>query len=145
MAVHDDVARHLAEAGTFERAAVPLGMYVGWLAQHHLLSDALSEAAGSLVTRVRYREITGSELALSGCGGVLESQHLNAEGQAFTEHYYPRYLDEFREEFGGDPYAVADDWDHYDRISPRLTRALMRFRGHGTAQAPRRAWWKFWR
>jgi hypothetical protein len=142
--VHDDVGRHLAQAGSFDRAAVPLGMYVAWLAQHQLLSEALTEAAATLVTRVRYREITGSELAMSGCSGVLAEEHLSPEGQAFTAQYYPGYMDEFRRVFGDDPYAVADDWAHYDRIAPRLTRALMLFRGHRTTRTARRPWWKLW-
>lgn len=141
--VHDDVGRHLAAAGSFERAAVPLGMYVAWLANHHLLSTSFAEQSAALVTRVRMRDVTGSELAVAGCGGVLESAHLNPEGEAFTARYYPGYLDDFRAEFGDDPYAVKDDWTHYDRIAPRLTRALMRFRGQAPAGG-RKPWWRFW-
>jgi len=143
--VIDDVGRHLPAAGSFDRAAVPLGMFVAWLAQHQLLSEALCEAAGSLVTRVRFREITGSELLLSGCGGALEAEHLSAEGLAFTEHYYERYLDDFRNVFGADVYAVRDDWDHYDRLAPAITAALMGFRGRGRRRAAEEKWWKFWR
>ena len=39
--VLDDVGQHLSGAGSFDRAAVPLGMYVAFLAQHGLLSEAL--------------------------------------------------------------------------------------------------------
>ena len=144
-AVIDDVGRHLPEAGSFDRAAVPLGMFVAWLAQHQLLSAGVSEAAGSLVTRVRLREVTGSELLLAGCGGVLEAEHLSAEGLAFTEHYYARFLDDFRATFGADVYAVADDWAHYDRLAPRITAALMDFRGQGRRHGTGGKWWKFWR
>jgi hypothetical protein len=145
VAVIDDVGRHLPEAGSFDRAAVPLGMFVAWLAQHQLLSEALSECAGSLITRVRFREITGSELLVSGCGGALEAAHLSAEGLAFTEHYYGRFLDDFRDVFGDDVYAVDDDWAHYDRLAPRITEALMGFRGHGRQRDAGGKWWKFWR
>ena len=144
--VLDDVGRHLPEAGSFDRAAVPLGMYVAFLAQHGLLSDALQERVGELVTRVRYREITGSELLIAGCGGGLADEHLNAEGLAFTRTFLADFLDVFRETFGADIYAVADDWDHYDRLAPRLTAALMAFRGDERASLDRgRPWWKFWR
>jgi len=142
--VHDDVGWHLAAAGSYERAAVPLGMYVAWLANHHLLSETVVERCATLVTRLRFREITGSELVISGCAGLLDGSHLNAEGQAFTVQYYPGYLDDFRDVFGSDPYAVRDDWEHYDRLAPRLTRALMRFRGQGERRS-RRPWWRLWK
>jgi len=144
-AVIDDVGRHLPQAGSFDRAAVPLGMFVAWLAQHQLLSEALSDSAGSLITRVRFREVTGSELLLSGCGGALEAEHLSAAGLAFTEHYYARFFDDFRDVFGDDVYAVDDDWAHYDRLAPRITAALMDFRGHGRQRHAGEKWWKFWR
>ena len=142
--IFDDVGRHLDEAGSIERAAVPMGMYVAWCANHSLLSAPFAERAATLVLRVRYREVTGSELAVAGCAGVLAGEHLSEEGRAFTEHYYPGYLAEFRAEFGSDPYGVEDDWGHYDRIARRLTRALMEFRGHGRDGAgAERPWWRF--
>lgn len=149
----DDLGRHLAAAGSIDRAAVPLGMYLAWCANHQLLSPALQDHAGTLVLRVRFREVTGSELLVAGCGGCLGAEHLDAEGRAFTEAYYGRYLDDFRSIFGADPYGVRDDWDHYDRIAPLLTRQLMSFRGGSSADrvhesVPRRRersnWWKFW-
>jgi hypothetical protein len=155
--IYDDIGLHLAEARSFDRAAVPLGMYLAWCANHQLLSTAFRERAAGLVMRVQFRDITGSELLVAGCGGVLAAEHLSSEGRAFTEHYYPGYLREFCMVFGPDPYAVRDDWDHYDRIAPKLTRALMSFRGHagsatgaaahaavdGAAGASRPRW-KFW-
>lgn len=146
--VFDDVARHLQAARSFDRAALPLGIYLAWCANHDLLSDALRQHAEALVLRVRFREITGSELAIAGCGGVLAAEHLNAEGQAFTARHYQDYLQAFADLFGPDPYAGPDDWDRYDRIAPWLTRVLMASRGHIPAAAPedaRQRWWKFWR
>lgn len=136
--VYEDVGRHVASAGGFDRAAVPLGIYVAWLANHHLLNEDFCERIGDLLTRVRFREVTGSELAVAGCGGVLESAQLSPEGESFTREYYARYLDDMRAEFGTDPYLVEDDWDHYDRMARRLTAALMRFRG------VTRPWWRRW-
>ncbi|MEQ8857124.1 MAG: hypothetical protein RIC56_00620 [Pseudomonadales bacterium] len=150
--VFDDVGRHVAQAGGFDRAAVPLGMYLAWLANHQLLSAAFSERAATLITRLRFREITGSELLVAGCGGVLDAAHLSPEGEAFTTRYFPGFYAEFRREFGADPYAVEDDWDHYDRMARRLTGAFMAFRGRRAApagQTSRGQWlWnrlKFWR
>jgi len=145
--VFDDVGRHLGQAGSFDRAALPLGIYAAWCAGHGLLSDAWSERAAGLVVRVRFRDVTGSELAVAGFGGVLAAGHLNDEGRAFTALTYADYLDAFRGLFGPDPYEARDEWAQYDRIAPWLTGRLMAFRGHDAPAQPgaRPAWWKFWR
>ena len=94
--------------------------------------------------RVRFRDATGSELAVAGCDGVLRPEHFNSEGRSFTEAGYADYLDDYRKVFGDAAYEVKDDWDNYDRIAPVLTRRLMSFRNHGSTEGGR-SWWKFWR
>ena len=140
---YDDVGSHLSEAGSFERAAVPLGVYLAWCANHHLLSDDLARRAETLVLRVRFREIPGSELAVAGCGGVLGDEHLNPEGQAFTARHYRAYGDLLGAAAAGGPYAVEDEWALYDEVAPELTRWLMDFRGG--RRAGRNLWWKVWK
>jgi len=147
--IYDDIGRHLEAAGSFDRAAVPLGMYVAWCTNLQLLSREFADAQATLVMRVRFREITGAELLVAGCAGVLEDWQLNDEGQRFTSAWLPRYLDDFRSVFGGSPYDVKDDWDHYDRIAPLLTRRLMDARQGASASTPAsvlgskdQRWWR---
>jgi len=146
--IHDDVSRHLAEARSFDRAAVPLGLYLAWCTNLQLLSASLTDAAADLVMRVRFREITGAELLIVGCAGVLTDEHLNDEGRRFTAAYFPRYLDDFVAVFGDDPYGVRDDWANYDRIAPLLTRKLMALRRdadgprNGVVVRADRSWWR---
>ena len=143
---YDDLDRHLPAAGSIDRAAIPMGMYFAWCANHQLLSAATQDDAANLVLRVRFREATGSELAVAGCGGCLREEHLNSEGRAFTEAYYPRYMEDFRETFGGRIYDVRDDWDHNDRIARVLTRRLMEFGANRNVDGRgEQKWWKFWR
>jgi hypothetical protein len=152
-AIVDDLSRHVPLAGSIDRAAVPLGMYVAWCANHQLLSTPLQEQAAALILRVRFREVSPSELLVAGCGGCLGYEDLSAEARAFTEAYYGRYLDDFSATFGADPYGVADDWENYDRIARLLTRRLMDFRSGSRRDAAKdvrqrqggRRWWKFWR
>jgi len=146
--IYDDIGHHLAAAGTFDRAAVPLGMYFAWCANLQLLDAHFVDAHETLVIRVRYREVTGAELLVAGGAGRLDDSHLNEEGRDFTAAHYPDYMSEFRATFGGDPYAVRDDWAHYDQIAPVLTRKLMQERAaadthaaHGTEARHRRWWW----
>ena len=145
----DDLDRHLAAAGSIDRAAVPLGMYLAWCGNLHLFSAGFVEAHELPLTRLRYRDLSPSEFLTACTAGHLDPADLSDEGRAFTEAYYPGYLDDFRATFGGDPYDVRDDWTHYDRIAPVLTRHLMTWKEGG--RRPRlvasggRKWWRIWR
>ncbi|NIP16382.1 MAG: hypothetical protein GWM88_17205 [Pseudomonadales bacterium] len=141
--IYDDLDRHLPAAGSIERAVVPMGMYLAWCVNLQLTGQALEEEAGALVLRVRYREKTGSELLLAACGGALDGRWLNEAGRRFTDEYYKGYLADFRSVFGAAVYDVEDDWDHYDRLAPVLTRRYMG--GRGQRQPGSRRWWKFWK
>lgn len=141
--LYDHVDRHLAEAGSIERAAVPLGMYLAWCANLQLVSHQLVDEAERLLLRVRYREVTGSELLISGCAGALDGIWLNDEGRRFTDGYYGRYLEDFAVVFGEDVYSVKDDWGNYDRIAVLLTRRYMENRRPESSK--RRRWWRFWK
>ena len=137
----------MVEAGSIDRAATPLGMYVAWGANLQLVSRQLQDRAERLILRVRYREATGAELLVGGCGGTLDVHCLNEEGQRFTEAYYPRYMDDFRTVFGDAVYDVKDDWAHYDEIARLLTKRYMHHRGVRSAKGGSKgsSWWKFWR
>ncbi len=140
--IYDSLDNHLSAAGGIDRAAVPLGFYVAWLANLKLLSEAFEDANQTLVMRVRYRDVKGSELLTAGCGGELAGDMLSPAGQAFSERYLPdRYLADFRSVFGDDVYAVSDSWQQYDRIAPLITRVYMR---GGQADKEKR-WWQIWR
>lgn len=142
---YDDLDQHLPAAGSIERAAIPMGMYLAWCVNLNLVSVELMERAEQAVLRVRYREITGSELLVAGCGGALDSRWFNPAGIAFCDRYYERYLDDYRGVFGNAIYAVSDDWDHYDRLAPVLTEHLYGGKPSARRRPHRSSWWKFWR
>ncbi len=137
--IYDDLDNHIAVAGSIEKAAVPMGMYLAWCVNLQLVGKRLHVENERALLRVRYREMRGSDLLVSACGGTLRSTDLNDAGRAFTDRYYASYLDEFRAVFGSSPYEVEDDWPHYDKIAPVFTERYMR-RG----RAKGRSWWKFW-
>lgn len=144
--IYDDLDRHMEQAGSIDRAATPLGMYVAWCANLQLVSRQLQDRAEQLILRVRYREATGAELLVGGCAGTLDAHCLNEEGQRFTEAYYPRYMEDFRAVFGDAVYDVKDDWAHYDEIAKLLTKRYMHHRGVPGSKGSLRGspWWKFW-
>ena len=120
-----------------------MGMYLAWCVNLNLISAELTEIAEEGVLRVRYREITGSELLISGCGGVLDSRWFTTAGVEFCERHYVGYLDDYRLVFGDDIYAVRDDWSHYDQIAPLLTKRL--YAGRRKTRRPwQKPWWKLW-
>ena len=67
--IYDDLDRHIAEAGSIEKAAVPLGMYLAWCVNLQLVGECLHVESERALLRVRYREMRGSDLLVSACGG----------------------------------------------------------------------------
>jgi hypothetical protein len=135
--VYDSVDRHLAAAGSVDRAAIVPGIYLAWCVNLGLESVQLRDTAERALLRVRMRDLTGSELLVSACAGVLAAESLNEAGQRFTERYYVNYSRDFEAALGS-LYDAADDWSTYDRIAPILTRSYL-------GPPPRRRWWRFWR
>jgi hypothetical protein len=151
--VIDSLDHHLDEAGSIERAAVPLGMYLAWCANLHLLSRAFQEQHQGALTRLRYRDLSPAEFLTATGDGSLVGADLSEEGLDFTRTYYEHYLDDFRGTFDGAAYTVKDDWAHYDKIAAVLTRRFMRTKGHpddrgegaGERNRGRKRWWQVWR
>lgn len=148
----DDLDRHLPEAGSIERALVPLAMYLAWCGNLHLFAVAFVETHEQALLRLRYREITPGEFLTATTGGTLDSADLNEQGRTFTETHYPDYLADLRSQFGDGLYAIGDDWAHYDEIAGPLTRRFMSATEAGDSKRPRRhnsprrgKWWQVWR
>lgn len=148
---YDDLDRHLPEADDIAAAAVPSGVYLAWCVNLQLLDPAFAQDHESSILRLRYREITGAEFFIAACGGRFSRAMLNPQGQRFTDSFYDRYLSEYRGIFGTDTYRVKDDWDHYDRLAPMLTRHFMTSVGHRAPETTTavsttlRKWWQRFR
>jgi len=142
----DDLEAHLEAAGSLERAAVPLGMYLAWCANLQLVSGQFQVAHEGVILRLRYRELTPAEFFTATTGGTLALDALSPGGQAFSQAYYPDFPADLRRLFGSDPYSVQDDWPHYDQIAAVLTRHYMAWKDRGRTRASgRRGWWRRWR
>ena len=137
---YDEVGTHLREAGSIDRAAAPLGIYLAWCVNHGLISKELMNLKSPNTVAVKLREITGSQLLVAGCGGILESRWFNNQGNHFCSLYYPRYIPDFKSVFGADIYDVKDDWSSYDLIAPLLTKHLY----DRNFDSSRKRWWKLW-
>lgn len=145
----------MAAARSLDRAAVPPGMYLAWCANLQLISGRFQQDHEDALLRLRYRELSPAEFFTATTSGALTLAQLSPRGAAFSRAYHHRYLEDFRATFGGDPYAVRDDWAHYDQIAAVLTRHFMAWKdasrskkpfGQGNGDRPGRSgkWWQRW-
>lgn len=144
---YDDLDAHLGEAPDIAQASIPMGMLLAWCANMHLLSADALQTHERLILRLRFEDALGSELLIA-CGGALQRDLFNAEGQRFLDAYYPQYMAVFRSVFGEDFYSLADTWANYRRLAPVLTRAYLGEPGNARSKAAGgllgrfTRWWK---
>ncbi|PTA68012.1 DUF7832 domain-containing protein [Deinococcus arcticus] len=111
---------------------VHTGMFISWLADHHLLADALQHDAEA----IRTREQTGAQV-FGRWAGVLTSDMLSDEGNAFARHYYAsaagggEYLHDYFNLFDELPsiYHVTDTWENYARVAALISDRHAEWRG----------------
>ena len=121
LVIYDSIDEHLKLAGEFDKAAIPMGMYLAWALNLGLLRQELVREHQQLITRVRMQDAKGSEL-LMALGGNLDETVFSERGNRFACNYYPRYMIDYASAFGRDPYLVEDTWSNYDNELHRLQR-----------------------
>ena len=124
LVIYDSIDEHLKLAGEFDKAAIPMGMYLAWALNLGLLRQELVREHQRLMTRVRMQDAKGSEL-LMALGGILDDTLFSDRGNRFAGNYYPRYMIDYASVFGRDPYLVEDTWSNYDKIAKLLTKELL--------------------
>ena len=124
LVIYDSIDEHLKLAGEFDKAAIPMGMYLAWALNLGLLRQELVREHQQLMTRVRMQDAKGSEL-LMALGGNLDETLFSERGNRFAGNYYPRYMIDYSLVFGRDPYLVEDTWSNYDKIARLLTKELL--------------------
>tara|TARA_B100001758_G_C18279674_1_gene540929 strand:+ start:547 stop:1017 length:471 start_codon:yes stop_codon:yes gene_type:complete len=124
LVIYDSIDEHLKLAGEFDKAAIPMGMYLAWALNLGLLRQELVREHQQLITRVRMQDAKGSEL-LMALGGNLDETLFSERGNRFAGNYYPRYMIDYALVFGRDPYLVEDTWSNYDKIAKFLTKELL--------------------
>jgi hypothetical protein len=132
-AVFDDIDRHMTGAGSIDRAAGPLGVYLAWCANLGLLAEAFATAHERELVRLKMRDMRPGEFLIRAAAGTLRFADLNEVGSEFTRRYYQRYVGDYAEALEVAPEAIyeqADTWENYDRVAPGLTRQLYRPADH---------------
>ena len=116
-----------------ENGGTHIGMYLAWVINAGLGSRELHEHIRGRKAAFERREITGRDLLFSELDEKFFDTLLTNEGRAFTEAYYEsdEYIQDYAELLATDlesPYEVADSWDNYDRLTPRLNERLQAWR-----------------
>ena len=124
LVIYDSIDAHLKLAGEFDKAAIPMGMYLAWALNLGLLRPELVQKHQQLVTRVRMQDAKGSELLIT-LGGDLNETLFSERGNRFAGSYYPRYMNDFTSVFDREPYSVEETWANYDKIARLLTKELL--------------------
>lgn len=124
LVIYDSIDEHLKLAGEFDKAAIPMGMFLAWALNLGLLRQELVRDHQQLITRVRMQDAKGSEL-LMALGGNLDETLFSERGNRFADGYYARYMTDYASVFDLDPYLVEDTWVNYDKIAQLLTRELL--------------------
>jgi len=115
------------------QAYVHAGLFLAWIVDRGLASAAFAEGFPELVDAFRARKKTGPEVyALAG--GVLASDMLNADGNAFAREYFDLERGAFLADYEGllgaglpSMYHVADTWPNYDKLRAQLDARFARW------------------
>jgi hypothetical protein len=155
---YDDASWHVEggfpEGISEEQGFIHIGMYLGWLIDHNLLSEEVMEEFSSEIDGFKERKISGTQI-LKMLDGKLVSDELNAEGNAFSQDYYEKYTEDFgmltQSAKMSSDYSVKDTWDNYEIIKNMIDKKYIGWKAmieetlaDESAENRKKAWWKFW-
>ncbi|MCR8657813.1 DUF7832 domain-containing protein [Paenibacillus endoradicis] len=106
-----------------DQAYVHIGFFLGWLIEKDLCSEEFLEDFIEDIEAFKARKLTSPQL-LKKAAGVLASDMLSEEGNAFTESGYDSYMSDYLyfldQEDAESVYHVPDTWENYEMIRERL-------------------------
>ena len=136
--VHDKADWHLE--GEFpedlreDQAYVHTGLFAAWLSDRGLMTGEYVDEA----KQIRRRKMTGPKV-YKNWGGVLASDMLSDEGNAFTREYYDTmFCPDYEELLSRNLpsfYHVKDTWENYEILRARIDKRFQRWKA---AQATKR-------
>ncbi|MCR9279917.1 MAG: hypothetical protein NXH85_18310 [Pseudomonadaceae bacterium] len=146
VALIDDVSHHEPSKVGFERAALPPAIFLAWCVSLDLASKEFLDSAGTVVTRLKMRDISPADAFVSTCGGQLSTRELSGSVAGFALDNYSAYLQQLHTALLDASDAELRGWAIYDEVSPWLTRLWYESRG-GTSRETRgfvarvASWW----
>jgi hypothetical protein len=116
-----------------ENGGTHIGMYIAWILNSGLASKQLLGFIADRKAAFDNRAVTGRDLLFEKLDEKFFPSLLTKEGKAFTNSYYESdtYIQDYAELLAAGfetPYEVADTWENYDRLAPRLDERLRQWR-----------------
>lgn len=106
-----------------DQGFVHTGMYLGWAIDNNLYSKEFQQASSNEIAKFYQGLLSGTEIYMNW-DGVLASDMLNTEGNAFTKEYYDSgtYFEDYAELFPdiSSLYEVHDTFDNYNTVKNKL-------------------------
>jgi hypothetical protein len=109
------------------QAYVHTGMFVGWLLDNDLMSEAFKNDLHHEIAQFQKRELTGTQIFQQCCDGTLLAEDINEPGNRFTLAYFDfekgQYLADYEMTLGQDLpsiYHIADTWEQYGKLKKVL-------------------------
>ena len=115
---------YLKDAGSLDKALLPLGFLLVFCAQHQLLSPQFRQDREQQLSSVRFQEGPVTAL-LASHGGTLYATDFSPRGVAFIQEYLAQLPADFADIFGVDCYAIEDNWENYQLLANLLVRHLL--------------------
>ena len=120
--LYDSLQNHLDQGLDIAQASVPMGIFLAWAVNLQLIQPRITQEFETLVLRIRYGEVSGSELLIA-CGGDLRADMFTRAGCDFIERHYAEYLVQFKHLFSQPP---PDNQATYQTLAAWLTERYMR-------------------
>lgn len=118
-----------------DQAYVHTGLFAAWLSNHGLIAEEYADEAN----QIKRRKLSGPQ-AYQIWGGVLASDMLSEEGNAFTCKYYDTmFCPDYEELLSAKLpsfYHVKNTWENYEILKQRIDK---RFQTWKTSQANKKS------
>lgn len=140
---YDDTCWH--SGGKFPKdlpanaGATHTGMYLAWALQSGLAGEIHTHEMPRNLEKLATRDLTPGAFFLWACDGKFTNEDLNEEGNVFTSSYFDlstgSYLTDYAALLGTSLpsgleslYYVADTWENFDKLKPKLDDRLAHWR-----------------
>ena len=132
--------------------ATHIGMFLAWAILNNLAGEFMLEEFAQDISRLKHREITGTQFLIENCDEKLTVDELNEKGNAFAKYYFDgHYLTDYENTIGKDLpslYHVEDTWENFDKLKERIDKRFAYWSQLNVEEPELQnesPWWKFWK
>ena len=124
---------------------IHIGMFLAWAINNDLIGEFHTTESIESISKVKLRQITGTEFLQQECDERLWEEDLNQEGNEFAKFYYESniYYSDYESILSNGLstlYHVKDSWENYDKLSIKLNEQFNIWQA-----SKNKKWWQFWK